>query len=168
MAKKSAHKVNKAITTGLLEKAGPAPAAFVARSTLKKVEGVIVKSMSPLLKPANWPKIDGQNAVLVGVFTKIFVTKSFTEGSGKNAVQKDGIGVEIVPVGAPAGIALPVTATLKTGLDITGEGKEAQSPYLGRIVEVELLADKIPSKKGNSAWHFLVGIHPENSPALQG
>jgi len=137
-----------------------APSGFVARSAIAPTKGLIVRSMSPMLKPLNWPKIDGQNAVLVGTFTKVFDTAEFTEGTGKNAVKKKGTGVEIVPPGAPVGVALPVTATLRTGLEITGDGKAATSPFVGRIVEVELLPEKIPSNKGNAAWHFVVAIHP--------
>lgn len=143
------------------------PSAFVSRSSLPKTEGVIIKSMSPMLKPTNWPKIDGQNAVLVGIFTKTFDSGDFVEGSGEDKKSKKGTGVEIVPVGRPVGVALPVTATLRTGLDLTGDGKNAVSPYLGRLVEIELLPEKIPSKKGQAAWHFTVAIHPENSPLSQ-
>lgn len=129
---------------------------FVARSAVSTPKGAVVKSMSPMLKPALWPKIDGQNAVLVGVFTKCFPTAEFKEGKET----KTGTGVEIVPAGAPVGVALPVTATLRTGLEITGDGEKATSPHLGRTVEIELLAERIKSKKGQAAWHFVVAIYP--------
>lgn len=150
-----------------LEAATPMASPFVSRSVLKPVEGVIVKSMSPMLKPINWPVIDGKNAVLVGVFTKCFKSGEFTEGTGKNAVKKNGTGVEIVPAGRPVGAALPLTATLRTGLDVTGDGAEAVSPFFGRTVEIELLPEKIPSKKGNAAWHFTVAIYPEGYDSKQ-
>lgn len=159
MSKKNKSSVSD-ITEPVERVTGPAPSAFLPRAAVKRVEGVTVKSMSPMLKPINWPKIDGQNAVLVGVFTKTFATGDFKEGTGKNEITKKGTGVEIVPQGAPVGIGLPVTTTLRTGLDITGDGKEATSPYLGRTVEIELMPERIKSKKGQAAWHFLIAIYP--------
>lgn len=139
----------------------PSASPFKARSEVVTPAGVIVKSMSPMLKPAAWPVIDGKNAVLVGVFTKTFNTAEFSEGTGKDKKTKVGTGIEVVPEGAPVGVALPVTATLRTGLEITGDGAEAKSPHLGCVVEIELLPERIKSKKGQAAWHFVVAIHPK-------
>lgn len=112
-------------------------------------EGVIVKSMSPLMKPVNFPT----DKVLVGVFTKIFETNP--------AKGKKGEGIEIVPEGAPVGIALPAVATLRQGLEISGVGTAATSPFLGRTVAIKMLPERLQSKKGQAAWHFVVAIYPK-------
>jgi hypothetical protein len=148
-----------ALRGGQLEKAPKAASAFVSRKSLAPVEGVIVKTMSPMLKPANWPQVDGENAVLVGRMTKFFKTGEFKRMVGKKEEIVVGTGVEIIPEGAPVGVSLPVTATLRTGLAVDGDGADAKSEFLGRIVEVELLG-KVPSKKGQDAWNFLVAIYP--------
>jgi hypothetical protein len=114
---------------------------------------VVVKSMSPMLKPAQWPA----GAVLVGKFVRLFETHP---GNNEDGTPKLGEGIEIVPEGSPVGVSLPAVAVLRTALEISGKGKEATSPFIGRIIEVELLG-KVPSKKGNDAWNFLVSIHPE-------
>lgn len=134
---------------------------FRSRSEVQTPAGVVVKSMSPLLKPANWPKDEqGNNKIVLGVFTKIFVTRAFTQKVGGKTVEKLGLGVEIVPEGAPVGVALPVTATLQTALEITGEGKAATSQFVGRTVEIDLLPDRLASTKGQKAWHFVAAIYP--------
>lgn len=125
--------------------------AFQSADDYKAPQGAIVKSMSPLLKPANFPL----GKVLVGVFTKIFETRP-AEG-------KVGEGVEIVPAGSPVGIALPVVATLRTGLELTGAGKQASSPHLGSTVAIKLMPERIPSKKGQDAWNFVVIIYPKTA-----
>lgn len=111
-----------------------------------------VVSMSPMLKPNNWPKdAEGKNLVLVGVFTKIFETTP--------AKKKVGFGIEVVPEGAPHGVAIPGTALIRSGLEISGEGKGATSPHLDKVIEVWLGEDPLPSKKGQAAWHFMIQIH---------
>lgn len=158
MTKKSRSVVPK-LSGGMELEKGSIASPFVKRSSMPRVEGVIVKSMSPMLKAINWPKIDGENAVLVGVFTKVFQCGEF-KGDKKES-PRVGTGIEIVPALAQVGVAIPVTATLRTGLEIKGDGDDATSPYLGRTVEIELLPERIKSKKGQAAWHFIVGIHPE-------
>lgn len=145
----------------------PASGIFFKRSQVKATGKVIVKSMSPILKPINWPKIDGQNVVVVGIFTKVVPLSEFTEGQGKDEKTRQGYGVEIVPEGAPVGIVLPLVATLKTGLDITLDDatRSGTSMALGKTVEIELLPERIPSKKGQAAWHFIVAIH-DQAPTL--
>jgi len=133
--------------------------AFVPAGSVKANKDIIIISMSPMIKPAQWPKgADGNNLTLFGRFKKIFPTKP---GKGDDGADKVGEGVEIVPDGQPVGVALPCTATLRQGLALTGSGENATSEYLGRNVAIELLPNKIPSKKGNAAWHFVVAIYPE-------
>lgn len=132
---------------------------FVDRKEAVLPKGVIIKSFAPLIKPINWPKgKDGVNMRLVGKFVKIFTTQA--------SKTKTGLGIEIVPDGAPVGVALPVTATLRTGLAISGEAENAKSEYMGRYVAIELLDEKLPSKKGQSAWNFVVAIYPNDYKAL--
>lgn len=120
-------------------------------------EGIEIRSMSPLIAPAQFPA----NRRLVGKFTKIFETEP-TKG-------KKGVGVEIIPIGMTSGIALPAVTTLARGLglDDVEKGKDATSPYIGRYVMIERLPNKIPSKQGQAAWNFLVGILPADySPVV--
>src|SRR3954462_10082657 len=105
--------------------------AFAPRASLPRVEGVIVRSMSPMIKPKFWPKHEGRNMVLVGVLTKCFKSGEWKDNENNIRI---GTGVEVVPVGQPVGVSLPVTATLRTGLEITGDGTSAVSPYFGRVV----------------------------------
>jgi hypothetical protein len=115
-----------------------------------------VTSMSPLIKPANWPKDrNGNNMKLVGKFTKIFTTHPGNDDKGQ---PKEGNGVEIMPPESKVGVALPLTATLRGGLEVSGVGSTATSPVLGKDVEIQLLEHRLPSKQGNDAWHFIVGI----------
>lgn len=122
---------------------------FVEASDFSLPEGAEINSMSPLVRPSEFPV----GRVLVGKFTKIFETNP--------TPKKKGEGIEIVPNGSRVGIALPAVATLRTALKIEGEGKSATSEYIGRTIAVQLLPNKIPSKKGQDAWHFLVAIYPE-------
>jgi hypothetical protein len=133
---------------------------FLDRGSVS-MENVRVTSMSPLIAPSKFPI----GKILMGKFTKIFVTKEFaTDQQVKKGESRKGLGVEIMPAGAKVGIALPVVATLKTGLEIRGEGETATSENLGKTVYIELLPEKLKSKKGQDAWHFLVGIG-EETPA---
>jgi hypothetical protein len=110
-----------------------------------------IKSFSPILKPADFP---AEPAYLLGVFKKIFNTREF----GQEGTKKQGLGVEIVPHGARIGVALPVVATLRIGLEIDGQ---SHSPYIGRTVCIQKYPERIKSNKGNDAWNFVVAIYPE-------
>lgn len=113
----------------------------------------VVKTLSPLLSPRDFPV----GKVLVGRFTKIFETNPTKD--------KKGVGIEIVPDGSRTGIALAAVATISQALEIddVSKGKQATSPHLGKIIAVQILPDKLPSKKGKDAWNFLVAILTENS-----
>jgi hypothetical protein len=167
MAKKSAVRKTGGKMSDLTEpvqKSESAFGGFVTRASMPKVEGVIVKSMAPMIKPSLWPKHEGRNMVLVGIIGSCFKSGEWKDNASNT---RFGTGVTITPAGATVGVSLPVTATLRTGLDITGDGKDAKSAFEGRTVEIELLDAKIPSKKGNDAWHFIAGIHPEESNRLK-
>jgi hypothetical protein len=78
---------------------------------------------------------------------------------GKEAVPaKYGNLIEIVPQGATVGAAVPTVATIKTALEITGEGDDAVCPFIGYEVVLERLDGRIPSKRGNDAWNFIVAL----------
>lgn len=125
---------------------------FVPAENYVSPAGAKVVSMAPMLKPSAFPV----GVVLVGKFAKIFATKP---GKNDDGSDKTGEGFEIMPEGAKVGIALPAVAVLKRALEITGSGDAATSPHLGKTVAIQKLADKIPSRKGNSAWNFIVEIH---------
>lgn len=133
------------------------PQGFVDTAEYVKPEGAIVKVMSPLMRPKDFPV----GKVLVGKFAKLFDTNP---GENEDGTKKIGEGLEIIPPGSDIGIALPAVATLKTALEITrAPGQPAVSPYVGRIISVQKMENRIPSKKGNDAWHFIVAIHPESA-----
>lgn len=128
------------------------PGGFINESEFKAPAGVIVKSMSPMIKLEKFPV----GKVLVGVFTKCFKAGEFKNEDGS---MRPGTGIEIVPKGAPVGIAIPLAATLRTGLEVVGTGNEAKSQYFGREVAIKKMPDRIPSKKGQDAWNFIVLIY---------
>ena len=142
---------------------------FGRRGT-NSVAGLKVKSMSPIIDPKKWPKDeDGNDQELFGRFTKLFHTRDFERDGNKKGAPKQkiiGTGMEIWPDGAPGGVALPLTAVLRQALQVTGDGADARSPYLGMNVLI-LLDSKnpLPSKQGNAAHNFKVAVD-ENS-ALQ-
>lgn len=131
---------------------------FVPAGQFVKPEGAITKTMSPMVKPKDFPA----GAVYTGVFARIFKTNP---GLGDDGQQKEGEGVEIIPAGADIGISLPCVATLKTALGIQGKGESATSEYLGRTVAIQKMEQRIPSKKGQAAWHFIVSIFPADYKA---
>lgn len=149
---KSLSKVSKVLTAQ--DKQNAAMSAFVSRSEANISDEAEVKSMSPMMKPDKWPA----GKILTGRLKKFFTCGEFKDSNGN---LKIGTGVEIVPEGAKVGVALALVATLRMGLEVTGDGKEATSDYIGRIVHVELLPDRLPSKRGQDAWHYLVAIEPE-------
>lgn len=133
---------------------------FQKRSEVTTPANVIVKSMSPMLKPTAWPMDGNSPMVLVGKLTKFFACGEFKRKvKGGKTETIVGTGCEIVPEGSPVGVALAVTAILRTGLGVVGDGEKATSEFLGRVVEVELLG-RVPSKKGQDAWNYVVAIHP--------
>lgn len=161
MAKKSrtTQKDNRSASLAVLTEAGPdarteiaLPGGFMDESAYKAPAGVIVKSMSPMIKLEKFPV----GKVLVGVFTKCFKAGEFKNEDG---TMRPGTGIEIVPKGAPVGIAIPLAATLRTGLEVVGTGNEAKSQYFGREVAIKKMPDRIPSKKGQDAWNFIVLIY---------
>jgi hypothetical protein len=125
-------------------------------------KGLKVRSRSPLLKPAVFPV----GRILSGIFKRTIVCIA---GKGEKGRDKLGCLIEIVPDLNSVGVAIPATATLVGPLEITQEGdgtKEGTkflSPYIGHMVEIEKLDDKIPSKKGQDAWNFLVAISDEKA-----
>lgn len=127
-------------------------AGFVPNAGFEMPSGTIIKSLSPLIKPAEFPT----GIKLVGKFTRLFTTHATKE--------KLGAGIEIIPHGMPVGIAIPATRTLQIALEIDDAelGDKAKSPYIGRYIIVEKLPNKIPSKQGQDAWNFLVAILPED------
>lgn len=127
-------------------------AGFVPAEKYVSPSNAKVVSMAPMLKPQQFPV----GVVLVGKFAKIFATKP---GKNEDGSDKTGEGFEIMPEGAKVGVALPAVAVLKRALEITGSGDAATSPHLGKTVAIQKLAEKIPSKKGNAAWNFIVEIH---------
>jgi hypothetical protein len=70
--------------------------------------------------------------------------------------------VEIIPVGAKVGVSLPLVATLKMGLQVGVVDGEPVSALLGKVVHIQLLPEKLPSKKGQAAWNYLVGYEEES------
>lgn len=132
------------------------PQGFVDLAAFQAPAGILVKSMSPLIKPGDFPV----GKVFVGKFTKLFETNP--------SAKKKGEGLEIVPEGAPMGIAVPCVATIRQGLEITGEGKDAKSPFLGRTISIQRMEKRIASKKGQAAWHFIIGIFPVTGQATLG
>jgi hypothetical protein len=117
--------------------------------------GFIVKSRSPMLKPGDIPT----DMVVVGVLRKLIVCNS---GVGEDQKQKRGVLIELVPQGAQVGAAIPATAVIQGALDMQGVGTENPTcPYLGHEIAIRRLEEKIPSKKGNNAWNFIVAISSE-------
>lgn len=117
--------------------------------------GMVLRSRAPLIKPSKWPA--GQQ--LVGFITGV---KAVERLDGKK-VSSWGL-IEISPDGKAVGVAIPATGTITQALEITcdDEKKGAEAvyscPFIGHKVVIELLPDKIPSKKGNDAWNFVVAV----------
>jgi len=119
--------------------------ALVPISDLDSSKFTVI-SRSPMLKPAQMPL----GKAVVGVFTKLITCHP----------QKDKLGnmAEIVPVGSKVGVCIPLTGVLKGALRVTGEGDDAESEFVGKEVAIQRLNDKIPSKKGQDAWNFIVAV----------
>lgn len=115
------------------------------------MKGFVVKSRSPMLKPALIPT----GKIIRGIFTKLITCVSALE---KDGTKKPGNLIEIVKEGNQIGVAIPLTAVLANALEVTGKGDEAESKWLGHEIAIERLADKIPSKQGQDAWNFIVAI----------
>jgi hypothetical protein len=90
---------------------------------------------------------------LSGIFKRCFKTKSF--GTGDQTRQ--GTGIEIIPDGAKHGIGLGVCASLRGGLEISGDGDNATSNNIGKRVHIEYKG-KAPNKKGQAAHQFIVAV----------
>jgi hypothetical protein len=120
--------------------------------------GMKVKSRSPLLKPDKFP----ENQLLSGIFKRIITAHV---GKGDDGEDKAGALIEIVPDMNAVGITIPAVATIATALELThtGEGRETvfHSPFLGHRLEIQKLPERIPSRKGQAAWNFLVAISEE-------
>jgi len=167
MAKKNHHNANASASASQTAAAAPSAALTVndiRPSTLAVLgafqgtefqlpEGVEIKALSPMIKPLDFPV----GRVLVGKLTRLFETKP---GTAEDGSAKKGEGLEIIPPGAKIGVSIPATAVLRVALDITGKGAEAKCPYIGRFIAVQKAAEKLPSKKGNDAWNFMVAIYP--------
>jgi len=149
---KRSKEVNRKLTLVLGDALSPAAqtSAFVDSQELDG-GGFTIKTRSPLIKPDKFPL----DKVLKGVFTKLVPCICGKMEDGKD---KWGNLIEIVPVGAKVGVALAATAVLRGALDITGVGEEADSIHIGKVVAIQRLPEKLPSKKGNDAWNFIVGI----------
>lgn len=131
--------------------AGHFTGGFVDAGKFQMPAGAVVKTMAQMVKPRDFPV----GKVLVGKFVKIFETRPGKDESGND---KLGEGIEIVPDGAQIGVALPAGAIIRRALEIEGKGAAATSKYLGKTIAVQKLPDKIPSKKGNDAWNFVIAI----------
>lgn len=120
--------------------------------------GLKVKSRSPMLKPAQFPT----GRILGGILKRLI---RCVAGKNDDGSDKYGCLIEIVPDLNAVGVAIPATATLMGPLEITQHGTglstEFKTPYINHQVEIEKLEDKIPSKKGQDAWSFLVAIGEE-------
>ena len=109
----------------------------------------VVKSMSPLIRPLQFPT----DKIAKGILTKFFQTEP-SKG-------KKGLGFEIKPAGASIGIALPLVATLAQGLEVPRDCTLEQAnklPCVGKEVYIKRMPDKLKSKKGQDAWHFMVAV----------
>jgi hypothetical protein len=117
-----------------------------------------VKSRSPMIKPGAFPL----GMQLRGVIKRLItceVQPAVAAAKGKEAVPaKYGNLIEIVPLGGTVGAAVPTVATIKTALEIIGEGDDAVCPFIGYEVVLERLDGRIPSKRGNDAWNFIVAL----------
>lgn len=124
---------------------------FVDAAAFQMPASAVVKTMAPMIKPKDFPV----GKVLVGRFKSIFETKP---GKAEDGTDKLGEGIEIVPDGAQLGVAIPAGAVIRRALEIEGRGAAATSKFLGKTIAVQKLAEKIPSKKGNDAWNFVIAI----------
>jgi hypothetical protein len=116
----------------------------------------IIKSRSPLIKPGQLPLGQVAVGVLVGFI-------SCEAGKDEKGEPKPGTLIEFRPKGAKVGFCLPAVATLAGALEMKGVGKEATSPYIGHEIAIQRLEEKIPSKRGNSAWNFIVAISEDKA-----
>lgn len=141
--------------------AQPHGGASTAMSLFKEAgagvsEGMKVKSRSPMLKPADFPV----GRILGGTIKRLI--RCVAQAGKTAAGTKYGCLIEIVPDLNTVGVAIPATATLTSALEITesgsGESTEFKCPFIGHRVEIEKLEAKIPSKKGQDAWNFLVAV----------
>lgn len=113
-----------------------------------------IRSFSPLIKLKTYPTGKWINVRVKGLFNI----------PPKKAGQKDGCGVDLVPIGRDQGFALPGVATLKMALQISGDAATGwKSPYLGRNISLRLNANKIPSNEEGKtdSWNFSVAILPK-------
>lgn len=134
----------------VLAKLAMTDSLFVKNDALKLPSSVTVRSFAPMYKLDKFPT----GVTAVGRLVKFFPCGKFKSEKGKPA--REGTGFEIKPDGAPIGIALPLCATLRQGLAVSGEGENATSEALGCIVWIEKFEEKLPSKQGQDAWNFKV------------
>jgi hypothetical protein len=120
-----------------------------------------ILSMSPMIKPDVFPTGKVLSGIFKGCITVI---------AGKNQDKSDKAGclIEIVPSLDTLGYSIPAVATIMRALQITsiGEGHESKftSPYINHLVQIRKMPEKIPSKQGQDAWHFLVAV--SQSPVI--
>lgn len=120
-----------------------------------------IRSLPPLILPHKWPKnAAGQDKELTGRFVKAFRLREFAAQGAEKA--RVGTGIEIRADGSAGGVALPLTAVLRKALDVTGDGDEATSPNIGKVVKIMLDSkNPIPSKQGQAAHNFKVAIRKD-------
>ncbi len=119
-------------------------------------DGFTIHSRSPMLKPAQMP----EDKAIRGRFKRFVGCE--VQPATKTKPAQIGTMIEIVPDGQHVGVVIPLTVVLRNALQVTGEGESAESPFVGKIIKIQKLAERIPSKQGQDAWNFIVGVK-ENS-----
>jgi hypothetical protein len=119
----------------------------------KPVEGMEIRSLPMLVKPATLP--DG--AMVTGTFDSI-CTLPLPDGGFSRAIVLSNGNVKI---------AVPATAVIARALGLPEIGKDAKleaaqaactSPDLGKVIAIQKTGRKLPSKKGQDAWEFIVAV----------
>ena len=119
---------------------------------------LIVKSRSPMIKPGDMPL--GKAAT--GVLKRLISCTVQEEDTKKKLPKKYGCLIELVPVGRQVGAAIPATAVIANALEIVdADSENPKSPFIGHLVAIQRLPDKLPSKRGNDAWNFIIAVSPE-------
>jgi hypothetical protein len=129
---------------------------FFKKASEVNREGFEVKSRPPTIKPVDF----SPGMVLEGVLVGVHGIPATKKGDGKPWCK-----IHIKPEGDRIGVEMAAGALLRSALEINAEDAEgATSPFIGHLVTIELGDPvKLPSKKGNDAWNFIVGISPDKA-----
>lgn len=119
-------------------------------------KGFNVRSRPPTIKPTDF----SPGMVLEGVLKSVERIEGTAHRKGESV--KPWVKIHIVPEGEDIGVSMAAGAMIAQALDIEIGDDGAECPFIGHLITVELGDPiKLPSKKGNEAWNFVVAVSPD-------